>query len=71
MYLKLPCVGGSNLPSVKSILSESCLYKKVTTVNVVLFFQSFFSSKLLSGPTPVARSTVSQTTFLAFISPMC
>lgn len=23
IYVKLPCVGGSNLPSVKSLLSES------------------------------------------------
>lgn len=48
IYLKLPCVGGSNLPSVKSILSE----------NVVLFFQSFFGSKLLCGLTPGAGSAV-------------
>lgn len=60
IHLKLPCVGGSNLPSVRPFFVKACLYKKVTTVNVELSFRAFSSSKSLPRPTPLARSTVSQ-----------
>lgn len=58
MYLKLPCVGGSNLPSVKSILSESLSLQMGYALDVTLFFQSFFGSKLLCGLTAGAGSAV-------------